>query len=65
MAYNNRQKIHIARGTAASIVGEEVAKQSEGQPAFIEDKLYLTIGPKGGDKFFSQVSPIRVRTVEG
>lgn len=70
MAYTNKRKIHIARGTSANLLnGAKFAEdkdriQNAGQPAFIEDKFYLTVGGKSNKRFDEQV-PIRVRTVDG
>ena len=71
MPYINKKRLHIARGTSASLLdASKFASandriQNAGQPAFIEDKFYLTVGNNTNDKRFDQQVPIRVRTVEG
>ena len=69
MSFDNRHKIHVARGINENLVRSS-ALQSAGQPVFNKDKHYLSIanGEEGGSNTlgsFKDVVPLRARTVEG
>lgn len=70
MPYINKRKVQIVRGTSSNLINTNKYVsaadqiQSPGQPAFISDKYYLTVGSNQINEFNKQV-PIRVRTVEG
>lgn len=67
MAWTNKKRIKIARGTHSAILNS-MATQAEGQLAYDEDTHYLTVGTldkSGNEKPIKNNVPIRVRTVEG
>ena len=64
MAYENKRRIHIARGTNTNIYNSNLV-QSEGQPVFNDTKKYLSIGIIDSTKKFKETVPVRSRTIEG
>lgn len=68
MAWDNRKRIQLARGTSAGLVNNSKMTQAGGQPIFISDKRYLTIGVNnnnGGENTVTKQVPIRARTLMG
>ena len=68
MAWDNRKRIQLARGTSAGLVNNSTMTQAGGQPIFISDKRYLTIGVNnnnGGENIVTKQVPIRARTLMG
>lgn len=69
MAWDNRKRIQIARGTSASVssTANKNIKVADGQPILIKDKHYLEFGIKQGtaEQSLSTQLPIRSRTIQG
>lgn len=66
MAWTNKRKIHVARGSTANIVAldnEEENKFTDGQPLFNKDRGYLGIAT--GTQEAKNIVPIKVREVAG
>lgn len=65
MAWENKRKIHVARGSTANIVAlnNEENKFTDGQPLFNKDRGYLGIAT--GTQDAKNIVPIKVRTIEG
>lgn len=66
MAWINKRKIHVARGTTANIIAldnEENKLFTDGQPLFNKDRGYLGIA--NGSQEAKYIAPIKVRTIEG
>ena len=66
MAWENKRKIHVARGSTANIVAldnEEENKFTDGQPLFNKDRGYLGIAT--GTQEAKNIVPIKVREVTG
>lgn len=61
MAYNNRYKIQMLRGNAATINNEDAVLAS-GQPLYIKDRNYLAVGDGSSIK---NIEPITVRSLVG
>lgn len=69
MAWDNRKRIQIARGTSATVssTANKDIKIADGQPILIKDKHYLEFGIKQGisEQSLSTQLPIRSRTIQG
>ena len=67
MAWVNKNKIHVARGTSTNIERLADTNQfTDGQPLFISDKNYLGIANVDSGLISAKnITPVRVRTVEG
>lgn len=66
MAWTNKRKIHVARGTTANIIAldnEENKLFTDGQPLFNKDRGYLGIA--NGSQEAKYIAPIKARTIEG
>lgn len=68
MAWENKRKIHVARGTTANILkisdeANEANKFTDGQPLFNKDRGYLGIAT--GTQDAKNIVPIKVREVTG
>lgn len=65
MAWENKRKIHVARGTTANIlkISGEANKFTDGQPLFNKDRGYLGIAT--GTQDAKNIVPIKVREVTG
>ena len=65
MAWENKRKIHVARGTTSGIlnISGEANKFTDGQPLFNKDRGYL--GVAAGIQDGRNIVPIKARTIEG
>lgn len=65
MAWENKRKIHVARGTTENIlkISGEANKFTDGQPLFNKDRGYLGIAT--GTQDAENIVPIKVREVTG
>lgn len=66
MSFNNKHKIHIARGSTDKLIDNSTAIngfQSAGQPVYNKDRHYLTLSDR--DTLYRDAAPINARTIEG